>query len=875
MFAHWLGSVGRRLGMSAAPARRQPRRRPAFETLEDRWAPSASPLLVTSYFDSAVYELNSTNGQLLQTLVQPNSQSTLSGPSGITVGPDGNVYISSQNTNSIVEFNVGTGKLLTTPFISGVSAPAGLSFGPDGNLYVALGTGEVERFGISNNGGTLSPTGTSTAVATGLSDPTEMTFGASPSTMNTLYVSDSGIGTVVAIAQADSNSPTTTTFIAQSATNSHGTTVYSLNFPAGLTWQGGKLYVVDLGATNGVGQVLRFNANGSFNETFAKPPAALNQQFPSQALFNSAGDMLTANLGPTYPTSLGGPGTSGSISKFGPGGSFLGDFTKTSFPANATTHVTNFSPSQMTLDAGDVAPSVSAGGPYNVNEGSSLTLSAAASDLAGYSLTYSWDINGDGIFGDATGRNPTISWAKLVALGVDYDGTFTVRVMVSDGHGDVVTSAPVTLTMNYVAPTVNPLVAASYFDSAIYAFNPSTGALLDTLVAPYSQSILSGPAGLTVGPDGNLYISSQNNNTIVEYNVGTKTLSTFIDSTEMQAVSNGGGAFAPAGLRFGPDGNLYVSSGQGTVVRFDIINNSGKLSYAGSDITVAAITIAAGLADPTEMTFGASASDMNTLYVSNSGFGTVVAIAHADSQLPTTTTVIAKNGQNNPKTGKPVYSIDFPSGLTWHDGKLYVVDLGATTHIGQVLRFNANGTFDEVFTPSSQPLAYQFPSDAVFNSGGDLLTADLGPSYPPKLEGSIDEFGPGGGLLRTLVSSSQFAETTPGNSGFSPSQLTLNLGAVAPTEVSAGSHAYTIRQGESLTLHAQAVNPEHAKLSYSWDINTGDTFGDAVGADPTLSWSRLNALGINGPGTYQVRVMVSDGLGHVVTSSMVSLTVTA
>jgi streptogramin lyase len=870
MFAHWLRSVRRRLSMSAVPARRQPRRRPALETLEDRWAPSASSLLVTSYFDSAVYALNATNGQRLQTLVGPNSQSVLSGPSGITVGPDGNVYISSQNNNSIVEFNVGTGKLLQTPFISGVSAPAGLSFGPDGNLYVALGTGEVDRFDISNNGGTLTYTGTSTPIATGLSDPTEMAFGVSPSTMNTLYVSNSGAGTVVAIARADSTSPTTTTFIAQSETNSKtGKTVYSVDFPAGLTWHDGKLYVVDLGANTHKGQVLRFNANGSFNEVFAKPTSALTGQFPSQAVFNSAGDMLTANLGPTYPTSLGGPGTSGSISEFGPGGSFLGDFTRTSFPANHTTHVTNFSPSQMTLDAGDVAPSVSAGGPYAVNEGSSLTLHASASDRAGYALTYSWDINGDDTFGDATGANPNISWAQLVALGVDYNGTFTVRVTVSDGHGQVVTSAPVTLTMNYVAPTVNPLVAASYFDSAIYEFNPSTGALLNTLVAPYSQSILSGPAGLTVGPDGNLYISSQNNNTIVEYNVGTKTLSTFIDSTEMQATVSGGGAFAPAGLRFGPDGNLYVSSGgHGAVVRFDI-NNNGMLSYAGSDTTVAATTITAGLADPTEMTFGASAKDLNTLYVSNSGAGDVIAIAHADSATPTTTTFIAQS-ETNSKTGKPVYSIDFPSGLTWHGGKLYLVDLGATTHIGHVLRFNANGTFNEVFTHSSQSLAFKFPSDAVFNSAGDMLTADLGLNYPPHLAGSIDEFGAGGGLLRTLDGGSQFAETTPGNSGFSPSQLTLNLGSVAP-KVSAGTQAYHIKKGHSLTLDAQVVNPEHAKLFFSWDINGDDTFGDAVGRNPTLSWNQLKALGINGPGTYQVSVMVSDGLGHIVTSSEVSL----
>lgn len=60
------------------------------------------------------------------------------------------------------------------------------------------------------------------------------------------------------------------------------------------------------------------------------------------------------------------------------------------------------------------------GGPYTVQEGQSLTLSAAGSTDpdAEDQLTYAWDINQDGIFGDAVGANPTLSWPQLVALGL-------------------------------------------------------------------------------------------------------------------------------------------------------------------------------------------------------------------------------------------------------------------------------------------------------------------------------------------------------------------------------------------------------------------------------------------------------------------------
>src|SRR5262249_3378916 len=46
------------------------------------------------------------------------------------------------------------------------------------------------------------------------------------------------------------------------------------------------------------------------------------------------------------------------------------------------------------------------------------------------------------------------------------------------------------------------------------------------------------------------------------------------------------------------------------------------------------------------------------------------------------------------------------------------------------------------------------------------------------------------------------------------------------------------------------------------------TFGDAVGANPTLTWAQLNALGITGPASLaNLRVAVSDGHSHTVTAS--------
>jgi predicted extracellular nuclease len=101
---------------------------------------------------------------------------------------------------------------------------------------------------------------------------------------------------------------------------------------------------------------------------------------------------------------------------------------------------------RITLNA---APTVSAGGPYAVAEGSSVQLSATGSDPDGDSLTYAWDLDGNGTF-ETPGQNVTYT-------AVDGPATPTVKVRASDGSGgETVTSATVTITN--IAPTVVSLV---------------------------------------------------------------------------------------------------------------------------------------------------------------------------------------------------------------------------------------------------------------------------------------------------------------------------------------------------------------------------------------------------------------------------------
>ena len=113
-----------------------------------------------------------------------------------------------------------------------------------------------------------------------------------------------------------------------------------------------------------------------------------------------------------------------------------------------------FSDYSTTVTVLNVAPTANAGGPYTINEGASLALTGSGTDPVD-GLTFSWDLNGDGNFNDASGATPQFTWAQLLALGVN-DGAhaYHVRLRVDDGDGGVTITAPVTLSVLNVGPLV-------------------------------------------------------------------------------------------------------------------------------------------------------------------------------------------------------------------------------------------------------------------------------------------------------------------------------------------------------------------------------------------------------------------------------------
>jgi hypothetical protein len=138
--------------------------------------------------------------------------------------------------------------------------------------------------------------------------------------------------------------------------------------------------------------------------------------------------------------------------------------------------VSDHDPSVMRVHL-NAAPTVSAGGPYAVDEGSSTTLSATGSDPEGGSLTYAWDLDNDGTY-ETPGQS--------VGFSAD-DGPVTrvVNVRVTDDTGQTATSQA-SVDVHNVAPTATFSAPASSF--AGYPFSLS-------LTSPHDPSAADTAAG--------------------------------------------------------------------------------------------------------------------------------------------------------------------------------------------------------------------------------------------------------------------------------------------------------------------------------------------------------------------------------------------
>jgi len=95
-------------------------------------------------------------------------------------------------------------------------------------------------------------------------------------------------------------------------------------------------------------------------------------------------------------------------------------------------------------------PSADAGGPYDVDEGSSVALDGSGSgDADGMISEYAWDLDNDGVYDDATGQDPVFDASSL-----DGPSTVNISLKVTDDDGAADTEDS-TITVHNVSPSAD------------------------------------------------------------------------------------------------------------------------------------------------------------------------------------------------------------------------------------------------------------------------------------------------------------------------------------------------------------------------------------------------------------------------------------
>ncbi len=274
-------------------------------------------------------------------------------------------------------------------------------------------------------------------------------------------------------------------------------------------------------------------------------------------------------------------------------------------------------------------------------------------------------------------------------------------------------------------------LAGDYRLSSVFRFNDQTGAELPGGI-PAGAAGLESAAGVAVGPNGNLYVASQDTGEILYFDgtTGAPLPSPIPGGRDglfanMRTDINPNGA--PGPLRFGPDNNLYVSDYGGSRVRKFNPTTGEELASA-----------ATGLGPPGGFAFAPNGD----LYVGNFGSSTVIRVHEGMQQffiLPGTT------------------PMSTPSSLLFlPNGDLLIVSMFRNA----IHRFDSTGTYLGVFAtiaPVPPPIDNtNYPSDIAFDQDGNVVLAVLGPTNPPDNRGQIlryalNEGSIAGTLIDTLV----------------------------------------------------------------------------------------------------------------------------
>ncbi len=689
--------------------------------------------------NGAVLRYNATTGAYLSTFVSQGSGG-LSGLSGncLAFGPDGNLYVSSQNTNQVLEYNGSSGAFIQV-FVAagsgGLTNPRGLTFGSDGNLYVTSfdvnsGINGIMRYqgpSGASPGSPLPATGQSGAtfvaqfesippVSNGFpgGGPLEILFGPD----GNLYADG---GNYQGVNRYDGTTGAfLNTFVAQGTGGL--TTGRGMAFD-----QEGRLYVGDSGNS-----IHRYDAQGNYLGDLLVNSVNPSISKPVGMTFDSQGNLLISG------------NTSNTVARYDRGVTVSLD------AASSTPVSVNYTTVDGTALAGNDYGALSGTVTFAAGQ-TSRTILLATNEQAvldgndSFSVQLSNPTSGASIgTGTATVTivDPTRQFAVVNTTAIEGDHTAHFRgAFVQAIPGNGFTELAFGPDGNLYAPTAGmPGLNAN----AVGRFNGTTGAFMGQFTpASYIEGVRD-----MVFHGGYLYVASEYNNEVLRFD---GTTGAFVN---VFVTAGSGGISGPHGMTFGPDGNLYVSGrNNATVERYDGTTGASLGTFVSSG--------SGGMSLPEGIAFDPSGS---YLYVASTGSNQVLKYS---AQTGAYVGVAASAGVSGPK------DVKFGS-----DGLMYVLSSGNN----RILRFTASGTYIDDYVPAGSGGMANIHRMA-FGPDGDLYVA----CAPPL--GHILRFGTENEALFTVTSTT--ASTLP----LTVNYTTADGTAIAGTNYTATSGTFTFASG--------------------------------------------------------------------------------
>lgn len=477
-------------------------------------------------------------------------------------------------------------------------------------------------------------------------------------------------------------------------------------------------------------------------------------------------------------------------------------------------------------------------GPYSILEGGSLTLGGIVTAATNTTIVSArWDINGDGVFGDAFGVAPSLTWAQLVALGID-DGNrnYEITLEVTDSAGNVAADTGL-LTVENVAPEITTSGATSTLVGTAYVLNFAATDPGDDTISGWqidwgdgsprelyaSDATSASHVYLTTGEFTPLLVATDEDGSA---SFGDEPASTpYIAAAPAVTVAPA----VPVISSVATPTNLQINEGQGVTLRANVPGNPTGFSWDldndgvfgdeaafgnsnGADITLSTAELAAlGIADGDA---GYTVSVQVTFGDGSGGIGVDTAQASA-SLVVRNTAPTATLGNSTLAPASPV-----------NEGESATVS------------FNNVADASAADVAAGFTYSYDFDNDGMFeisdstSASATVDAAFLKDSGTRTVRGVITDKDGGSTELFTGV---RVAEVAP----------TLNLAG-----------ADSASEGETYVLDLSATDPGDDTIS-QWTVNWGDGTSTTVAA-ATASLSHVFAD--NGNLTVTVTAQDEDGI---------------